>query len=337
MAYAAFVILRPAFFVPIAFMACGKPAPPVVRAAPSAPLAPSSHVSIAMESSGIKAELVGPIFAQLDPGSRQLTLFAFREDSLPTPSCDTLSAFKLTRGGLVTLQVPKFSGGEGTFFVLGASSFDQDPKTEKLTMGSETLRATVIDVKAYDADAITAEIKTTALENQSKASGVVVGTVCPPKEEVFAGVAASSNHGKGRSSGGPQAPALEGRSVTGSKLMVSLAALRGSVVIVDFWASWCGPCNSSFPELVSLEAKYRARGVVVIGVSLDDSRAPVAAFAQKYGVTFPLVWDESKRLARTWGPNAIPTTFVIDRMGAVSHRAEGWRQGGLEDELKKVL
>jgi hypothetical protein len=97
-AYAAVVILHPVFFVPVAFMACAKPAPPAVHAAPSAPLAPSSHVSIAMEGSGIKAELVGPIFARLDPGSRQLTLFAFRADSLPTPSCDTLSAFKLTRG-----------------------------------------------------------------------------------------------------------------------------------------------------------------------------------------------------------------------------------------------
>lgn len=323
--------LRTFVVVPIAMMACAKPTPPVAAAPP----APSSHLSIAMESSGIKADLAGPTFVQLDPGSRQLTVFAFRADSLPTPSCDTLSAFKLTSGGLVTLQVPKFSG-TGTFFVLGAGFFDQDSKTEKLSMGADTLSATLIDVKAYDKESITAEIRNTALEHQSSASGLVVGTICPPKEEVYTGNAvASSGHGKARSSGGPAAPRLEGRSTSGAS--VSLAALKGKVVIVDFWASWCGPCNRSFPELVALEAKYRSRGVVVVGVSLDDGPGPVREFGEKYGVPFPLVWDDGKRIARVWGPNAIPTTFVIDRTGAVSHRAQGWREGDLEAEVKKVL
>ncbi|MEO6576579.1 MAG: TlpA disulfide reductase family protein [Polyangiaceae bacterium] len=317
----------------VALMSCAKPAPPVVAAPPT----PSSHVSIAMAGSGIKADLTGPTFVQLDPASRQLTLFAFRADSLPTPTCDTLSAFKLTSGGLVTLQVPKFSG-EGTFFVLGAGFFDQDAKTEKLTMGADTLSATLIDVKAYDSakETIKAEIRTTALDHQSSASGVVVGTICPPKEEPFMASASSSgSQGKGRSSGGPAAPKLEARAVNGAS--VSLAALKGKVVVVDFWASWCGPCNSSFPELVILERKYRGRGVVVIGVSLDDDPGPIGPFAAKYGVTFPLVWDQGKRLAQVWGPNAIPSTFVIDRSGAISHRTQGWREGDLEDELRKVL
>lgn len=361
--------IRPFFFVPVALIACGKPAAlPVSAPTAAAPAAPSSHVSIAIAGSGIKADVAGPSFAQLDPSSSKLTVFAFRADTLPTPSCDTLSAFKLTSGGLVTLQVPNFSG-PGKFGVLEGGFFQQDPKTEKLTMGAEALTATSIEVRSYDATAIRAEITTTAPDSASKASGTVVGTMCPPKEIAKAEAASfpqgafpqggfpqgafpqgtsplagGGGSGGGASGGGASlggsAPKLDGRSMIGKKLPVSIAALKGKVVVVVFWATWAAPCATQFAVLAALDDRYRSKGVAIVGVSEDDKPTGIAAFGKMHNVTFPLVWDEGKRIAGVWVPKSMPYTFIVDRSGRISFVQIGYHDGDvqtLDDEVRKVL
>ena len=104
---------------------------------------------------------------------------------------------------------------------------------------------------------------------------------------------------------------------------VRLSEHRGKVVVLNFWATWCGPCNAEMPALVEAEKSYSSRGVVFIGASLDDSKskAQIPGFLSKYHVTFP-VWlgatsDDMAKLGM--GP-AVPATAFLDREGHIVAR-----------------
>jgi thiol-disulfide isomerase/thioredoxin len=99
----------------------------------------------------------------------------------------------------------------------------------------------------------------------------------------------------------------------------------GKIVIVDFWASWCGPCKASFPAFNRLHDKYASKGVVIIGVGVDDDRAKHAAFVSKTGAKFATVHDANKKAAAVFSPPAMPTTYVIDRKGVVRHIHQGFK------------
>lgn len=114
----------------------------------------------------------------------------------------------------------------------------------------------------------------------------------------------------------PAAPALVGTTLAGEP--IELASLRGRVVIVDFWASWCAPCREAMPRLQALHDELGSAGVVVIGVSVDDSEADARAFLEAAGIGFPIVLDTEQQLAAAWEPRKMPTTFVIDREGAIA-------------------
>ncbi len=107
---------------------------------------------------------------------------------------------------------------------------------------------------------------------------------------------------------------------------VRLSDYRGKVVVLNFWATWCGPCNAEMPALVELEKTYGARGVVFIGASLDDAKTKpqIPAFVSKYQVTFP-IWvgatgDDLDKLAM--GP-AVPATAFLDPEGRIVSRIQG--------------
>lgn len=122
---------------------------------------------------------------------------------------------------------------------------------------------------------------------------------------------------------------LDGRSV-------SLAALKGKVVVVDFWATWCGPCRSEIPGYIQLQQKYAKDGLVIIGVSLDrQGAAVVKPFVKKEGMNYTVVIGDQDLVDAFGGFNAIPTTFLIDRAGMIVDKKTGSEE--TSEYEKKIL
>lgn len=96
---------------------------------------------------------------------------------------------------------------------------------------------------------------------------------------------------------------------------LSLASLRGKAVVVNFWASWCGPCREEAPRLEEAWQRYRSRGLVVVGVDFDDFAGDARAFARRHGMTYPIVQDRRKETVNRYGVTGVPETFFVDRRG----------------------
>ncbi|HEY7114919.1 MAG TPA: redoxin family protein [Thermoanaerobaculia bacterium] len=103
----------------------------------------------------------------------------------------------------------------------------------------------------------------------------------------------------------------------------SLDSLRGNLVVLDFWASWCVPCRTSFPYLDRLQTQYAAKGVRVVGLTLETDGDAVQTFLDQVPVAFAIARDPSGRAGETFGVVAMPTTFLLDRDGRVAARFEG--------------
>jgi thiol-disulfide isomerase/thioredoxin len=103
----------------------------------------------------------------------------------------------------------------------------------------------------------------------------------------------------------------------------SLASLKGKVVVLDFWASWCAPCRKSFPFLDALQTRHAAEGLQVVGLTLEEDDDAVNGFLEAVPVGFTVARDTSERAGEAFGVVAMPTTFLIDREGRVVARFEG--------------
>jgi len=140
---------------------------------------------------------------------------------------------------------------------------------------------------------------------------------------------------------GNAAPGLELPRLEEPSAKLSLASLRGKVVYVDFWASWCVPCRISMPALESFYRERRDQGFVVVGVNKDVSAEDAKRFLGKVAVTFPLVSDAADAAARGFDVKAMPSGYLVDRKGVVRRVHRGFTgetaaQLGKEiDELMK--
>lgn len=120
-------------------------------------------------------------------------------------------------------------------------------------------------------------------------------------------------------------PAPAYRAVSASGDSVSLHALRGKPVLLNVWATWCHPCRDEIPELQQLHERYAARGLALVGVSVDATgdEAAIAAFARRYGMTYPVWRDPDERVSATFLVIGVPATFLIDRAGVLRWKKTG--------------
>lgn len=119
------------------------------------------------------------------------------------------------------------------------------------------------------------------------------------------------------------APSVEWTTLDGRT--ISLASLKGQVVLIDFWATWCPPCREEIPHLITLYADHAGQ-LEIIGISMDDDpAADVPPFAKKHAIPYPLVAG-TEAIARAFGGiRALPTTFLIDRQGRIAHKYLGYQ------------
>ena len=119
-----------------------------------------------------------------------------------------------------------------------------------------------------------------------------------------------------------------------------LSGLKGKIVLVDFWASWCGPCRESMPFLDRLSTTYKDKGLVVIGVNIDSDLAAAQRFLKNIPVSFAVLNDADKQVAKAYGPPTMPSSYVIDRQGKVRAIHAGFTTSDavqLEMEIKALL
>jgi cytochrome c biogenesis protein CcmG/thiol:disulfide interchange protein DsbE len=146
---------------------------------------------------------------------------------------------------------------------------------------------------------------------------------------------------KGNLVGNP-APDFTVKAVKNGKGAVALKGLRGKVVLIDFWGTFCGPCKQSFPRLQELQARYGASGFTIVGISEDEAedKGKIPGFADTYGAKFAIGWDEDKSIARSYELDSMPSSYIVDQKGVLRFAHVGYRDGDevrVDREIKELL
>jgi len=131
---------------------------------------------------------------------------------------------------------------------------------------------------------------------------------------------------------GDRFPAMEQMALEGKLPMIA-----DRVLLVDFWASWCAPCKASFPALIQLQAWYAQRGVVVVGVSVDEDENDYVAFLKKQAPSFSIVRDGSHKLVATVQVPVMPSTYVVGKDGRIRAILSGYHGKDTDKALRAAL
>ena len=137
---------------------------------------------------------------------------------------------------------------------------------------------------------------------------------------------------------GQPAPDFALKSSTGENLRLS--EYRGDVVMVNFWATWCGPCRQEMPLLDELYSRYQRVGFSLLGVNIDDDSRKAMNMISELGVSFPVLFDARKEVSKLYQVDAMPVTVIIDREGNVRYVHQGYKPGYEEkylDEIRSLL
>jgi peroxiredoxin len=134
----------------------------------------------------------------------------------------------------------------------------------------------------------------------------------------------------------PNAPAPDFTLKTLQGPNIRLAEQRGRVVLVNFWATWCGPCKQEMPHLNRLYDKYRSSGFVLMGVNVDEDPKVAAGTAGRFGLRFPVLFDADKAVSKLYDLQSMPATVLIDRDGKVRFLHRGYREG-LEEAYDRQI
>lgn len=135
---------------------------------------------------------------------------------------------------------------------------------------------------------------------------------------------------------GAKFPDFDEKDLNGKPL--SVAQFKGKVVLIDFWATWCGPCITELPNVKKAYEQHHSKGFEIIGISLDSDKAKLTSFIEKEHMTWPQYFDGlgwKSKLGQKYGVNSIPATYLLDKEGKIV--AKGLRGDALEKEVAKLL
>lgn len=137
---------------------------------------------------------------------------------------------------------------------------------------------------------------------------------------------------------GRPAPDFTLRSLANENLRLS--EHLGEVVVINFWATWCGPCRQEMPLLDELYNKYRLAGLALLSINIDESAERAAEMAQALKVSYPILLDERKDVSRSYRVGTMPLTVLVDREGVVRYVAEGYKpshEKRYAEQLRELL
>ena len=121
---------------------------------------------------------------------------------------------------------------------------------------------------------------------------------------------------------------------------MQLSDLRGKVVVLNFWATWCPPCVEETPSLIALQREIAPKGGVVLGISVDDDAQAYTQFVQANGINYPTYRDPSAEIAASYGTSMYPDTYIIDRHGKIARKlvgAQDWTSPDMTAYFKSLL
>jgi len=133
---------------------------------------------------------------------------------------------------------------------------------------------------------------------------------------------------------GAPAPAFQLNSNAGKPL--ALADFRGQIVLLNFWASWCGPCRQEMPILEQLNRQYHGKGVTLLGVNVEPDSAAAVQWLKATPVTFPILFDTDSKVSSLYEVAGMPNTVIIDRKGLVRYIHRGYSAGAENDYLNQI-
>ncbi len=108
---------------------------------------------------------------------------------------------------------------------------------------------------------------------------------------------------------------------------VSLAGLKGQVVLINFWATWCGPCRKEMPLLEQIQKKYASLGFTMLGVNVEEDTTMMDTFLKDVPVTFPILLDPANGVSKLYNVSAMPSTVIVDRKGNIRYIHQGYKPG----------
>ncbi|MFO7602610.1 MAG: TlpA disulfide reductase family protein [Gammaproteobacteria bacterium] len=117
---------------------------------------------------------------------------------------------------------------------------------------------------------------------------------------------------------------------------IKLSELRGQVVMINFWASWCGPCRQEMPLLEDIHNKYSALGFTLLGVNVEEDSSKANAYLRDVSVTFPILYDTKNSVSKAYNISAMPSTVMVDRDGNLRYLHHGYKPG-YEKEYEKQI
>jgi peroxiredoxin len=146
------------------------------------------------------------------------------------------------------------------------------------------------------------------------------------------GVIASTGLSAGVISG--NAPDFTLKSSNGEN--IKLSELRGQVVLINFWASWCGPCRQEMPELNKLYEKYKKLGFIILGVNVEEDETAALRIIEEDKIGFPVLFDSENKVSKLYNVDAMPTTVLVARNGSMRYLHRAYKPGDIDEYIMWV-